>query len=80
MTHEVLHSGLARLVDALEELEDEVCVTVDDRDADVVVILVLQQQGRCALRLIASRATRVGLTEYEFSPSTDEPVARMLGE
>ena len=76
MTHEVLHGGLARLVDALEELEDEVCVTVDDRDADVVVILVLQQR----VEAHCEQGNTCGLTEYEFSPSTDEPVARTLGE
>ena len=79
MTHEVLHGGLAGLVDALEELQDEVRVAVNDRDSDVIVVLVLRQQ-RSVLRFIASRATRAGLTEYEFSPRTDEPVARTFGE
>ena len=54
MTHEVLHGGLAGLVDALEELQDKVRVAVNDRDADVVVVLVLRQQ-RSVFRLIAHR-------------------------
>ncbi len=42
-TYEVLHGGLTGLVDPFQELENEVCVAVDDGHADVVVILILKR-------------------------------------
>lgn len=40
-TDEVLHSLLARLVNALHELQDMVREAVDDGHADIVVVLIL---------------------------------------
>lgn len=41
-TYEVLHCRLTRLVDAFHVFEDVVRIGIDDRYADVPVILILQ--------------------------------------
>lgn len=48
--------------------------TVDHSNADIVVILVLQMNEWCG------KVVEKILTEYEFSSSSEEPVASMLGE
>ena len=40
-THQILHSSLASLVDALHELQDVMGITIDDSNADVVVVFIL---------------------------------------
>ena len=42
----MLYACCAGFVDALQVLENEVCVAVDNRNADIFVILVLQ---RCSM-------------------------------
>lgn len=40
-TYEVLHSLLARLVNALHELQNMVCEAVDDGHTDIIVVFIL---------------------------------------
>ena len=51
-------------------------VRIDHGNSEVSVVFVLAIQGS------APAGERIGArdTEYEFSPSCDDPVARMFGE
>ena len=49
-------------------------VTVNDRYANVVVVFMLTRVSEIDV------SNNYPLTEYEFSPSSDDPVATMLGE
>lgn len=66
------------LVDTFHILEDVMSVGIDHSHSKVVII------GMRVLYISFVRDSRgiecVKHTEYEFSPSSDEPVARMLGE
>ena len=75
-THEILHSQLTGLVNLFQVFEYVVSVRIDHGDSEVSVVLVLAIQSSIPV------GTGVGTrhTEYEFSPSCDDPVARMFGE
>lgn len=63
--HEILHRSLAGLVDAFHELEDIMSETVDDCDANIIVVFVLS--GHTKHHKVEYRTNRVKQTEYEFS-------------
>lgn len=77
MTHQILHGCLRGLVDPFHELKHVVSETVNYSNADIVVIFVLHPLLEWQVR---QRSTERRRTEYEFSPSSDDPVARMFGE
>jgi hypothetical protein len=39
--YQVLHACCAGLVDALQVLQNKMCITIDDGDANIIVILIL---------------------------------------
>lgn len=52
-------------------------VRIDHRNSKVSVVFVLAVQGSASVGS-GSRGTQ--RTEYEFSPSWDDPVAKIFGE
>jgi len=75
-TDEILHSQLTSLVNLFEIFEHVVRVRVDHGNTKILVVFVLVTYESAPVR------TPVGMshTEYEFSASCDDAVARMFGE
>ena len=66
---------MARLVDIFHVFKDIMCKRVDDSHPYVIVVRVLW----CDVNK-HEEVWREERAEYEFSPSLEEPVARILGE
>ena len=50
MWYQILHRCLTRLIDSFHEFEDIMCVTVDYRDANIIVIFILDHDEHSQLR------------------------------
>lgn len=75
-THEILHGQLAGLVDLFEVFKYVVGVSVYHRDPEILIVFVLAKYGSARFRTLVGTL----FTEYEFSASCDDPVAKMFGE
>ena len=71
-----MHGQLASLVDLFEIFKYVVGVSVYHRNAKVPIVFVLVTYGLAPFRTLADTL----FTEYEFSASCDDPVAKMFGE
>ncbi len=76
--YQVLHACCAGLVDTFQVLQNKMCITIDDGDANIIVVLILPRF--IDIRFTVTDRDVNELTEYEFSRIREEPVARMLGE
>jgi len=75
-TYEILHGQLAGLVDLFEIFKHVVGVGIDHRDPKIFIVFVLVEYGSARFRTLVDTL----FTEYEFSASCDDPVAKMFGE
>ena len=74
-TNQILHARMTRLIDTLHKLQYVVGKAVNDGHANVIIVLILP-----ICQSIYSFQCDFELTEYEFSESSEEPVARTFGE
>ena len=73
--YQVGHSRATSLIDSFHEFKDVMCVTINSRNAEIVVVFIL-----CSAVKPIRMVIYAGRTEYEFSPTWDEPVAKIFGE
>jgi hypothetical protein len=79
LAYQILHRHPTRSVDAFHELQNVVRITVYDRNTDIIIVFMLLGFVSHLANLTLSDFV-CGLTEYEFSPSFDDPVASTFGE
>jgi hypothetical protein len=69
-----LEGGFGGFAEAFEVLEDVMGKAVDHGRPDILVVVML------SIRIVFSTRRKSPLTEYEFSPSADDPVEMTFGE